>query len=443
MKVYCIGGYSEVGKNMTAVEVNNSIIILDMGLYLPSILDYEEADPRDLTTRQLINIGAIPDDKELLKKKGKIKAIILGHCHLDHIGAAPYLANNYNCPIIGTPYTIEILKTLYEDKKLRPRNKLKKLNYNSSLQLNKDIKIEFINITHSTLQTVLVVLHTKEGIVVYANDFKLDNYPTIGQKPNYEKLRSFGKENVKLLILDSLYSNIERKTPSEKVAKELLKEVLLGTDNRDNAVIVTTFASHIARLKSIIEFGKKLGRKVVFLGRSLHKYVSTAESLGLVNFSKGVEVMGYKAMIKKKLREIEKEGRNNYLIVCTGNQGEPESVLAGMVKKEIPFEFLPNDHVIFSCRTIPTEKTIRNREIIEKKLKKFGVRIFKDIHASGHGSLEDQRDLINYLKPEHVIPSHGDHKKVQGLIELATTELDYKEGKTVHLMSDHKILNIG
>lgn len=443
IQVFTIGGYSEIGKNMTAVKIDDEIIILDMGLYLPAVLEYEEGDPRELTTKDLIKIGAIPNDNIIEKYSDKVKAIILGHCHLDHIGAAPYLAKHYDCPIIGTPYTLEVLKTLLEDHEDNYSNRLKQLNINSHLKISKNIKIEFINITHSTPQTVLVAIHTRYGIIMYANDFKLDNHPVLGKKPDYERLKHLAeKENIILLIMDSLYSNLDAKTPSEKVAKEMLKDVMLGTKNNDNLIIVTTFSSHIARLKSIVEFGKTLDRKIVFLGRSLYKYVTAVENIGLVNFSKEVEIIGYRSSVKKKLRQIEKEGRGNYLIACTGNQGEPDAILSRIAnKKDIQFEFLPNDIVIFSCRTIPTEMTIKNRGNLEKKLKQFHVRIFKDIHVSGHSAREDHRDLLLLLKPKHILPIHGDRKITKGLETLAE-ELGYKLNKTVHLGDDGKKIEI-
>ncbi len=242
----------------------------------------------------------------------------------------------------------------------------------------------------------MVTLHTKYGIIIYANDFKLDNHPILGKKPDYKKLEDLSKKGILLLITDSLYSNVDAKTPSEKVAKEMLKDVLLGTRSQDNLIVVTTFSSHIARLKSIIEFGRTLNRKVVFLGRSLYKYVAAAEKVGLVNFSKEVELIGFRSLVKKKLKEIEKEGRNNYLIVCTGHQGEPDAILSRIAnKKDINFDLLPNDIVVFSCKTIPTQMTIKNREELEKRLKQFHVRIFKDIHTS---VLPDTEVVINNNK---------------------------------------------
>ncbi len=440
IEVFAVGGYSEVGKNMTAIKVDDEILILDMGLYLPAVLSYEEGDPRDLTTEDLIKIGAIPNDSSLRKEKAKVKGIVLGHCHLDHIGAVPHLGFNYSCPIIGTPYTLEVLKNILEEHHSSLKKRFKSLNYNSTLKISDNIKVEFVPITHSTIQTALVVIHTKYGNIIYANDFKLDNHPTLGQKPNYERLKKLS-ENCLLLIMDSLYSNTDGKTPSEKVAKEMLKDVLLGVRNEDNAIIVTTFSSHIARLKSIVEFGRSLNRKVLFLGRSLLNYVSAAEKLNLINFSKEVEIVGFRREINKRLVEVQKQGRNDYLIVCTGNQGEPDSVLSRIANKDLSFELLPNDIVIFSCRTIPTEMTIKNREILEKKLKQSHVRIFTGIHQSGHAAREDHRDIINMLKPKNIIPTHGDRTITKGLETLAE-EMGYELGKNVHLLSDNKIIKI-
>jgi len=440
MKIYTIGGYSEVGKNMTAIEVGGEIIIIDMGLYLPPLLNYEEGDPRDLDTKQLMKIGAIPNDQVLDGKRNKVKAITFGHCHLDHIGAAPYLAPHYNCDLIGTRYTLEILKTLLDDKKIKLDNRLRVLNCNSKFKVNDNFTIEFINMTHSTLQVVLIAVHTKEGIVLYANDFKFDNHPVIGKKPDYDRLIELGKTGVKALILDSLNSKEEMKTPSEKVAKELLKDVLLGVNNKGKGVVVTTFASHIARLKTIVELGRSMNRKVVLLGRSMLKYVGAAANINLITFDKDIELVGYRDLIKKKLQKIDKN-KGDYLIVCTGNQGEPEAVLSRMAKGEFPFNFTSDDNVIFSCRTIPTAETERNRAILEKRLKSKGVRLFKNIHVSGHASREDHRDLINMTKPKHLFPAHGDISMITGMVDLAS-EMGYKLGKNVHILGDNRDITV-
>jgi ribonuclease J len=220
--------------------------------------------------------------------------------------------------------------------------------------------------------------------------------------------------------------------PSESVAKEMLRDVILGTESEKNAIVISTFSSHLARLKSIIEFGKKLHRKILFLGRSLHKYVTAGEDIGIVNFSKDVEIVKYGKHIRKKLKLVEKN-RQKYLLVVTGHQGEPKATLSKMAKGTLKFNFKPEDHIVFSCKVIPTPTNIENRERLENDLKRFKVRIFKDIHVSGHAAREDLRDLINLVKPNHIIPAHGELKMTSALVNLAT-QMGYS--KNVHLMQN-------
>jgi ribonuclease J len=438
IKIHAIGGYQEVGKNMTVLEIDDEYIILDMGLFLPALLKtQEEGDPREKTREDLIKLKVIPDDSTI--PKHKVKAIVFGHCHLDHIGAAPFLAQSYSCPLIGSPYTLEVLKTLLQEKSSNVLKRLKPLNLNSSMKISDNITIELIAITHSTPQSGLIAVHTKYGVVLYANDFKFDNHPVLGLKPNYEKLRKIGEEGVIALIVDSLNANDERKTPSEKVAREMLKDVLLGTDNKGQAIVVTTFSSHIARLRSIVDFGKQLNRKIVFLGRSLHKYVSCAEKVGIVHFEKEVKVIEFSSQVRKTLAKINKE-RDKYLIVCTGHQGEENAVLSRIADGQLPFKLQAHDHVIFSCKTIPTEETLKARDILEAKLKKDNVRIFKDIHVSGHASREDHRDFLKMIMPKHIIPAHGHPDQEVGMHDLAIN-LGFKE-EQIHMLKNQDILDL-
>ena len=434
MKFEFIGGYSEVGKNMTLVEVGDETVVLDMGLYLPPVVGYEEGDPRDLSREDLIRIGAIPNDNKVNKKN--VKGIIFGHAHLDHIGAAPYLAKKYDCDLFGTKYTMGVLKTLFEDKGKKPRNNLVAMEFNNRYKLCENFSFEFLNMTHSTMDTALVVLYTRYGNIVYSNDYKIDNHPVLMEKINTEKLKEV--QPVKVLVLDSLYGNIDGKTPSESVARDMVKEVVEELKDSKNAIFFTTFASHIPRLRSIVDYGRKLGRKVVFLGRSLHKYADVAKELGIVNFV-DVDIVGYGNLVRKRLKDIN-EHRDEYLVICTGNQGEKGSVLTRIAEGDLPFEFQSGDSVIFSCRTIPTKETIKNREHLEKLLKDNGVRIWKDIHVSGHGCQDDAEILINWLKPEHIILSHGEPEKVKGNKKVAL-KLGYKD-ENVHIVRDGEELVI-
>ena len=437
-----VGGYNEVGKNMTAVKAGDDTVILDMGFHLPSLVKYDEAghSRRSLSNDQMRKLGIIPDNTVINSWKSSVKAIACSHAHFDHVGAVPYLSNEYKAPILGTPFTTEFLNIMARDEDMQLNNPIKKVNTGSKYRVSKDLEIEFITTTHSVPQAAMVALHTKKGVILYTNDFKFDNHPIIGKKPDYSRLKELGEKRVLGVVVDSLYSGSHQKTPSEKIARELLRDVMLGSENQDNPMIVTCFSSNIARLKSIVEFGKKLNRKIVFLGRSLVKYTNTAKATGLIDFSKeGAEIIGYSEKIKKKFARMDKEGVEKYLVVCTGGQGEQNSVLNKMINGVYKFNFCAEDSMIFSNRTIPVSPNIENRERMEKNLEKHGVRLFKDIHVSGHASREDIRDLIKMLNPEHIIPGHGHKKIVQPMEDLAL-DMGFKSGKDVHMCRNGKTI---
>ncbi len=443
VKLYSIGGYNEVGKNMTALDLGEDVLLFDCGLYLPALIELQEQN-RIMNEKKLRSIGAVPDDLILdnIGLRSKVRAIMASHAHLDHIGAIPYIAGRYNAEILATPFSIEVLNNILRNEDVKLKNPIKPVQPNSSYIVNgkKQYKVDFINVTHSTIQTALIAVHTEKGVILYANDFKFDNTPIVGKKPNYEKLKEIAKEGVLALVVDSLYAGDERKTPSEKIARGLLEDVLLTTSNENACIIVTTFSSHIARLKSIVDFGKQLDRKILFLGRSLHKYVSSAAKLKLAPFVKDVSILTYKNQIESALKKVSKN-REKYMIVCTGHQGEPGSILDRLSRNMLPFNFMPQDHVIFSSRTIPTPINLAVKQQLEKRLKDKGVRIFDSVHVSGHAAREDLRDFINMVQPQHIIPAHGDLQKLTSMAELAT-ELGYRLGKDCHIMQNGQKISL-
>jgi ribonuclease J len=442
VKIHTVGGFSEVGKNMVVVELEEDAFIFDEGFFLPAIVSMEERD-KVMTEKRLKNIKAVPDDSSIAKFKHKIRAQFISHAHLDHVGAIPFLSDKYNAPIYGTPFTMEVLESLLADNDIVLKNKKYSIKPNTTFYVkgkNRKYKVDFINITHSTVQSLMIAIQTPKGAIIYANDFKLDDTPVLGLKPNYKRLREISKEGVLAFVVDSLYSGSPRKTPSEKVARVLLEEVLLTIQNRNAGMIVTTFSSHIARLKSIVEFGKKLNREVVFLGRSLDKYSTAAKNVGIAPFLNDVNISKYRRQVERTLKKIEKK-RKDYLIVCTGHQGEPGSILERLSRHQLPFRLNKDDNIIFSSSVIPTPVNKDQFAKMEGRLKKSQPRIFRDAHVSGHGGREDLRDIMQIVNPQHVIPSHGGFDKTEPMADL-TKELGYKLHKTCHLMQDGGILKL-
>ncbi len=439
LQICTVSGYNEVGRNCTAVRVDNEVVLLDLGVQMDKYITFtdEEDDISKLSSKRLMRAGAIPNINLVKDWWKDVVAIIPSHAHLDHIGAIPFLAGRFNVDIICTPFTKALLEAIIQENNFRLDNTIVPVNPNSTYKLSDKITVEFIHVTHSVPQSAIVVLHTPYGAVVYTNDFKLDLSPILGKKTNTERLAEIGQTRVRCVILDALYANDATKTPSESAAKELLREVLLGTDATGRAIFVTTFSSHLARLKSIVEFGKKLNREVVFLGRSLVRYVAAGETAGVIQFD-GVKKIRFTDKMKKTLAKIEKE-KGKYLVVCTGHQGEPTAVLSKIVGDRFAFKFDKDDHIIFCCKTIPAPINVRNRAALEAKLKKKAVRIFQDIHASGHGSREDHREMLTLLNPEHIIPSHGPHALVGKTVELVK---EMGIPAKVHLMADGKRMKI-
>ena len=446
MKIHTIGGFNEVGKNMSVLELKDDAIIFDSGFHLPSVIKMQEQEQyQEYTEKKLRNGGAIANDLILDKMgvRNKVRAMLIGHAHLDHLGGIPYMAHRYNAPVVGTDFTISVLKRLMEDDKRGIPNKIFSVKPSGTFTVQgkkRKYQAEFINMTHSTPQTAMIAVHTPEGVVVYANDFKLDNNPILGSPPNYQAIKRIAREGVKTVIIDSLYSSSETKTPSEKVARALLEEVMFTVQNQNSAIFVPTFSSHIARIKSIVEFAKKMDRQIYFLGRSLNKYVNAAKDANICPFGKEVKISTYSRQVQSTLKQIQKNRRNS-LVVCTGHQGEPGSILERISRRKLPFDFNKNDNIIFSSKTIPVEENIRNKEIMDKRLKKTGVRLFDNVHVSGHGGKEDLRDLISLLNPQHIIPSHGSTEQITPTMELAR-EMGYNVGKECHLMQNLQTVQI-
>ncbi|MBT3836056.1 MBL fold metallo-hydrolase [Candidatus Woesearchaeota archaeon] len=423
IEICTIGGFSKTEGNSVAIKVDDEVVLLDMGLSMENYIKHQE-DREDVraekTYKELIKVEAVPNYSHIKDWMDKVVVIAPSHGHLDHVGAIPFAASLFpKATVVSTPYTIEILRAILKDERINLPNEIVSIKLNGTYKVSDKITLEFVEMTHSIPHTATIVVHTPYGKIAYANDFKLDHTPVIGKPPNMDRLKAIGKEGVDVMFMDCLYADTHIHTPSEKVAKQLLQDVMLGTESQGKAMIVTTFSSQISRLKSIIEMGKKLNRKIVFLGRSLNKYVTAAEKINLVKFTQDVKMYSRRHEVEKILRKIQKEGPDKYLIVCTGHQGEPRAILSRIVKGELDYKLKDGDIVIFSCRVIPVETNIRHRAKLDSDLKKKGVRIFKDVHVSGHGALEDHRDLLECVRPKLFMPIHAEPAKARMLIDFA------------------------
>ncbi|KAB3547265.1 MAG: RNase J family beta-CASP ribonuclease [ANME-2 cluster archaeon] len=441
--IIAVGGYNEMGRNMTAVHVGGDIIIFDMGLRLDQVQIHEDVEIERMHSLDLIKIGAIPDDTVMKGVDGTVRAIVCTHGHLDHIGAISKLAHRYRAPIIATPYTIGLIKQLIKsERKFPAENELVEMNAGETKEVSKNLSIEFIRVQHSTLDCVFIAVHTPRGILLYANDFKMDRTPTLGEPPDIKRLKQIGKEGVFLMITESTNAAIVGKTPSERIAKDLLNDVLIGTEETESGVIVTTFSSHIARIAATLEIAKKMDRIPVLMGRSMDKYVKLAAKMGYVELPENLKIYGVRKNIDKAFARIASEGKEKYLPIVTGHQGEPGAVLERISMDNTGYRIENGDKVIFSANVIPTPSTRANRHALETKLRMRGARIYDGVHVSGHACKEDHWELLRMINPEHVIPAHGNIVMHSSYIEMAEST-GYVLGDTLHLLRNGEELVLG
>ncbi|WP_456474017.1 RNase J family beta-CASP ribonuclease [Candidatus Pyrohabitans sp.] len=434
MEIVAVGGYEEVGRNMTVIRQGGDAIVIDMGIRLDRVLIHEDTDISRLPPEELASRGIIPSVSD---DYGEVKAIVLTHGHLDHIGAVSILAKKFPmAPIIGTPYTIELVK---RELRGRRKNSLYVLEAGEMLQVAPKLSIEFVRITHSIPDTVFLVVHTPEGSVAYFNDFKLDDTPVIGEKPDYQRIRELGKEGLKALIIETTRVANDGRTPSELVARTLVEDTLIKS-NPEHGLIVTTFSSHIARIKSILDMAEKLGREPLLLGRSMEKYVTIAERKGIISLPKGTHVYGGRDAIKRALKRAAKD-KKRYLLIITGHQGEQDALLTRITNQKLDFRIEAGDEVVFSAGIIPNPINVAQRYSLETKLKMQGARLFKDLHVSGHASREDHYDLLKMLQPEKIIPTHGTLDMLAIYAELAET-LGYAINREVFLLRNGQRMEV-
>jgi ribonuclease J len=442
ISIIAVGGYEEVGRNMTAIKVGKDILVMDMGVRLDRVQIHEDTNVECMHSSDLIAMGAIPDDSIMGSVDGKVRAIACTHGHLDHIGAISKLAHKYKVPIIATPFTADLINQEIKSERIfGVDNPLIPMGAGKRYQITDDLELEFIRVQHSIVDCVFAALHTDRGTIIYANDFKIDRTPTLGEPPDFSRLRQLGREGVLALITETTNAAISGKTPSEQIAKDLVWDVLTGTEETKSGVLVTTFSSHIARIQAIIEAAHKIGRKPILLGRSMEKYWNTAIRTGYAKKSNDLFVCGRRKNVDKALKKIMTEGKDKYLPIMTGHQGEPGATLSRVSGGDTDYLVESGDRVIFSAGVIPQPLNTSNRYIVETKLKMRGARIYDNVHVSGHACREDHWELLRMINPEHVIPSHGNLVSHGNYLTMAE-ETGYSLGSNIHLVRNGQELVI-
>ncbi|MGM5480915.1 MAG: MBL fold metallo-hydrolase [Nanobdellota archaeon] len=414
VKLIPLGGFGEVGRNCLAVDIDGKIILLDMGFHLERYLEATEDDfiMKRHAKRRLITSGALPDVRILRRRRKDVVGIVCSHAHLDHIGAIPFLASHFSCPVHATPFTTHVIRSIVDDRGAQATV----IDHDpSSTFIIDGIKIEFIPVSHSTPHTVAVAIHTDDGVVLYANDYKEDQDPPFGLPTDVPRLKELGG-SVKALVLDSLYAPSDDYSESEGVARDNVLS-LEGSLQNSRAIVISTFSSHIFRMETLCDLADGLGREVVFMGRSIHRYMTAAKETGILDLTTRGRMLKYRRQIDSFLHKLVDPSK--YLFITTGHQGEPEAVLRRMA--DGLFDFRKGDVVVFSSKIIPVPTSIENRKILDSILSRKGVRILSDVHVSGHAFAKDHKHLLSILKPDHLIPSHAEQHMVDAMREVASS----------------------
>lgn len=396
VKIVPLGGLNEIGKNITAIEYKDDIVVIDCGLKFPD---------EDMFGIDVV----IPDITYLLKNKEKIRGIFLTHGHEDHIGALPYVLKQLNVPIYGTKLTLGIVETKLREHNLLSSTKLIRVKPRDIIKLN-TVSVEFIKTNHSIADSVAIAIHTPLGVVLHTGDFKFDYTPIDGELTDFARFAELGKKGVLVMMADS--TNVERAgyTMSERVVGESFRKVF---DKAEGRIIVATFASNVHRIQQIVEAAELNGRKVSVSGRSMENVVQVALELGYLDVKEDTLI---------SIDQINKYPNNQVVLITTGSQGEPMSALARMAASEHrKINIMEGDTVIISATPIPGNEKFVSR-VINQLFQKGAEVVYSalaPVHVSGHACQEELKLMQTLVRPKFFIPVHGEYRHLKHHAELA------------------------
>jgi len=393
LRVLPLGGLGEIGKNMTVVEYDRRIVVVDVGLRFP--------------TPEMVGIDLVLPDFAYLRERARaIEAIVITHGHEDHIGALPWVLRELGASQAPTIYagalTLALARSKLEEHRLRDVP-MHTMEAGESVELG-PFSLELIHMTHSIPDASAVALSTELGTVLITGDYKFDQTPVDGVPADISRLAELGRDGVLLLCGDS--TNVDRPgfSPSESGVGPHLEEVFARCEGR---IVVTSFASNIHRVQQVIDAASALGRKVALVGRSMRKNVNIGRTLGHIEVPEGMLVGP---------REIDDFPDQRMVVISTGSQGEPLSALRRMAYRDHPqVELHEGDTVVFSATPIPGNERAVNETI--DRLYQIGCEVITPrdapVHASGHGYAEEVKLMLNLVKPRYVMPFHGDFKRMR------------------------------
>lgn len=415
VKIIPLGGLEQIGMNITAIEYEDTIVVIDCGLAFPE---------EDMLGIDLV----IPDVSYLKDNIDKVKGLVVTHGHEDHIGAIPYVEKELNMPIYTTKLTMGLIENKLREHNLLNNVKRKVVRHGQTINLG-CFRIEFIRSNHSIADSSGLAIYTPAGILVHTGDFKVDFTPVFGETIDLQRYAELGKKGVLALMADS--TNVERPgfTPSEKKVGRTFDT--LFAEHKKDRLIIATFASNVDRVQQIINSADKYGRKVVIEGRSMVNVINTASELGFIQIPDNT-LIGIEQMKSYPDEQI--------VLITTGSQGENMAALsriAANIHSKVSIK--PGDTVILSSSPIPGNEKAINKVINELEMKGAKV-IFQDTHVSGHACQEELKLIYALTKPQYAIPVHGEYRHLKRHAELAKEMGVAKEN--VQILSNGTVLEL-
>ncbi len=385
LRIIPLGGAGEIGKNMTAYEYGDNILIVDAGIMFP--------------TNDMLGIDyIIPDFQYLLDKRHKIRGVVFTHGHEDHIGAVRHLVEKIQAPLYATPLTMGLLEVKLTRGGLKDRVERHTVRAGETVKIG-PFKVEFFHVSHSIPDAVGLGITTPAGLVVQTGDYKFDHTPVDGWPTDFGKLAEFGRRGVLALLADSTNADRPGWTPSEKVITPALENVFREAPGR---ILVATFASLISRMQQVADVALEHGRKMAFVGVSMVENAKMARKLGYLDIPEAM-IVPLEQALKLPPEEV--------VLMCTGSQGEPSSIMGRLsLGTNRAFDIQPGDTIVLSSHPIPGNEENVYRTI--NRLFRRGARVIYDpiapVHVSGHASQEEMKLMLHLVRPRHLIPVHGE-----------------------------------